>query len=787
MQALGPCQDIINSREDNLMKSLMVQVSENPDKGLPHFGGLGICKVIYPYEQIKTNMALRWALDVMLKDQAKYDKGYYRYRQELEERKNSGGIAEAKDFSQYFLDWIRDRKDTDSEAKSIYHCFRTDGQESEWNRYLDRLRQHMDRELERHNNHSALSQIERSIKNIKETSRPKQMVFEDNLRNITNNLQKYEKNSPEIIAQVGKSVESSVVYANGSMKGVTGCELESCFTNRLGEYCSLNEIRYFVYSLLETIKEEKEQKERFDSEWQGINEQVNKLAEMTGGNRLVYLEDLFKRFKSCMRDQIWMLILDRLELYLRDLCQGFEKYFEKYDAIISRMENALKENEKALESNKDVLVCSDPEERNWIFKTVQNSTNYIKVKGMAAQEVYRRILSVGNSWDTADWSTNLQKFWEESFEKYFGQEWKVDVLQALFKEAEILGREESYHAKETLKAARENGGRPFLRLYHSDNKHRIYSCCYSGELDEYDGLKKDIVEEELLRWNGRGTDEVDRYTIIYYQSFFGVGSDEIVELLHMMEPDRHYQDGAYYNGVYFNAYRYMTERMILDAEYLPVLTPHIDKHWHLLSWMGDIDPTYQRKWQQNQDEEFVLAQMMGIVKKSGSGKYKLEFMDDSGKVHQMEFLILQDAYRIFEMRKEIGRAVHRKYEDLLEADSVAKNRKFADSGLFGQACDNHIFERLLDYHLELPEKEYDRNCLTRYLAALDRICRRCAENYTVHSEDSMKELWDVYRIMDPDSKILRAKSGMISDEFEMKIYEDFYEQLELMGIKLKDK
>lgn len=772
MQALSPVQDLINSREDNLMKSLIVQVMEQPEKGLPHFGGMGFARLRYPYSQLRSSLALQWALAIMKMNWNFYDKSYRRYREETNERIARGGRVGSKDFGDFFVEEIDKNKETNPEAARVYGYFRPDNSRTTvWEQYLSSLREHMECLFEENDRRDIVSELNSGDKNSRVSNNNKKLK-QQNREYAKKQFGEYYRAAPELEDAVLKSMKS-VISSPNQMQGGEPYLLKTWLYSG-NRFADPNTLRYFLYSLQKEIKKQTEKMRRSASpeQWEDIVS-----GKIDIGKRPY--EELLKDYQDDLKKTIWKACQEELQKYLQKIGSKYEDFFERYEELLEKLRKDQEELNKELDEKKgktDIFVGCKKQQRANCIETMKNLRCYEDSEGQISEMIYCEIIHELSGEKTVDWCGEIRQFWEKLFEKNYGEQYNLDIIQAIMVEGELLGRDPEQYVKDKLAAARENQTKPFLRLMGSHNKHRIASCCYNRELECHEDKLKEIVKEELEKTNGRAAENPDRYTIMFYQSFFGVSPDEIIELLHMSG-----RDVPYCDGVYFDAYRYMIDHLILDEELMPMLTPHIDKHWHLPNVMGDIDPDYQHKWECGMYDCFVMALIFQVIKEGGSPKYILELKLGEEIVHH-DFALLKDAFALFCKRKDIKDGVGKLYKEIMDEDCKNGVRNFGDSQIFKKAVSTKIFEQITSYILELSDAEYDRNTLYNLLSALERVSEDSARVYEKKGTKGIQRLWNEFKTTHKDSMLVSQNPAV--DLRTESVRGDFFNQMKLMGIQM---
>ena len=783
MQAMSPVQDIINSREDNLMKSLLVQMMEQPEKGLPHFGGMGTCKMQYPYQLLKLYLSCAWALDAMEDGWAKYDREFQKYRVEMNNKKGRGEMAGQKTREQFIKEKIDIQKNIDADADAIYTCFRHKDPKKEdvvytdWVEYLKAMKIYMEELFKKNDEITLIHKIEVDQKD----AAGKWFGGKTEVREAASkDLKEYAQCLEDIREQLREKIRDmiwSVEFLDNKQKYHLGGWL---YQN--GVFLKPNAVRYFLIMLQNQVTTEKN----------SITEKDLK----TVGQSVVQSvqDDGTDDYKGCIttlqneaKEVIWRDLLCELERFLQSANDSYAKFFEQYAGLLISIEKQSQETVKKLDirnGKTDLLVCCDQKRRTAMLEEMKQYSNYINAKNSVSEFIYQKLFGALCGAEEPAWEEDMLRFWQNQFEMYFGDLFNFDIMEALGRDAKTKGRNTEQYIEQMILLARQNQAKPFLRLANTLNKHRIYSCCYHKDLDRYDDSMRDLIQENLTHYNGRSADEPDKYEILFYQSFFGVSADELIELLHIRGQDIPFVDGAY-----FDAYQYMMDHLILDDELLPVLTPHIDKHWHLMNVMGDIDPEYQKRWLCRKYDCFVALLSSKLIRGDAAGVPHTLDIRIQNKAERHSFAKLKDAFQMICKRKELEVEIWKHFERGMT--TIVKTEEetgdtYENTLFFRTALEVKVFERIIGCLVELPDANYDRDMLNHMLEAFGRVCGTCAGSYMADGSAAkgIQVLWNHYKEANSKSELIKKVSAAGEMPAADRIYEDFVSQMEDMGVSL---
>lgn len=119
-------------------------------------------------------------------------------------------------------------------------------------------------------------------------------------------------------------------------------------------------------------------------------------------------------------------------------------------------------------------------------------------------------------------------------------------------------------------------------------RHPFTICAYNpGIMGAPDSTRRSFVEANLNDQMGGQEDEnVSPYELMIYKAIYNMSAGD---LQRFRAPEGKDQQGGEYYAAYIDTIRQLGP----DTSSNPVLTPHLDKHWHLTKYMPDLDDRNQ--------------------------------------------------------------------------------------------------------------------------------------------------------------------------------------------------
>ena len=194
-----------------------------------------------------------------------------------------------------------------------------------------------------------------------------------------------------------------------------------------------------------------------------------------------------------------------------------------------------------------------------------------------------------------------------------------DVISALKKEIEFEGH--SYEEQKTIMEEKllnvKNRAKPFM-LNSGEHQLKLWGVnpLVIGELTEEEAAKILGNRSEILISDG-----FSKYEIIRYSSIFGLKAQEFDKFSSVSQVGE-------MPGVYFQAYKERIEK--LNKNELTV-TPHLDKRWHCINYMPDINDEQAKKDKNSIIEGFIYGLLFeNIVIREKDGRDIWVFKDANG-------------------------------------------------------------------------------------------------------------------------------------------------------------
>ena len=213
-------------------------------------------------------------------------------------------------------------------------------------------------------------------------------------------------------------------------------------------------------------------------------------------------------------------------------------------------------------------------------------------------------------------------YFKKSLMEIYGSTVDMDVLSALEREAKYeeneydFGRIEQYVRR--VIAETRNLSNPFIERPLGEQKEPIAACTYSKKLDPKDGSPRSaLIAKELGNYGGNPDEDIPLNMIMFYQAIYGLRANGLSKFAPANEADGRCE------GEYYKAYYELISQIKPKSDKTPVITPHIDRSWHIISCLPDLDDENQERQERQIYRAFVLGLLFNLIsyRKISEGKY----------------------------------------------------------------------------------------------------------------------------------------------------------------------
>lgn len=653
-QSIGPMNKRSNSSEDNTIRELCAQ------RGRNRYAGAGSAMLIYPTEDVKEFIALNWAKECVSKQWLVFDDMYREKCLANSEMRAQGFHVRDVNPSIDYIESINQlAKQKDPFAKAIEEActIYDDGGykkvSDKWTEYVAQLKKfvkestmtgQMDLDAQKQQASGLINDIEVGKR---ETTEDLQTAFGE--------VEKYKDMVMKRSEDTGRTIAYTIFKAknDSATKDRLPHQMETYLRDQHGTFIHPNAVRYFLYQALELLKKEKvlidkenDKKEKFFEDFYNIfddpktdeTETVDQLAdrkidrksqqEMKDQFRF-YISEVDKFRTSSVLAEVFREGID----YVTSLCDAFQTFYASFEDRINKLDRrilSLRKKYGNTAGRTTRYVCATPNCLDHLLKEMPYTGNTITIDKELAEDIYTKVRSYSMMKDKPENGGYFEELFEDGIIGYFkkslmeiyGSTVDMDVLSALEREAKYeqneydFGRIEQYVRR--VIAETRNLSNPFIERPLGEQKEPIAACTYSKKLDPKDGSPRSaLIAKELGNYGGNPDEDIPLNMIMFYQAIYGLRANGLSKFAPANEADGRCE------GEYYKAYYELISQIKPKSDKTPVITPHIDRSWHIISCLPDLDDENQERQERQIYRAFVLGLLFNLIsyRKISEGKY----------------------------------------------------------------------------------------------------------------------------------------------------------------------
>ncbi len=664
-QSIGPMNKRSNSSEDNTIRELCAEQGRN------RYAGAGSSMLIYPLEDVKEFIALRWTQECVSDQWLIFDRMYKEKCINNAEMRSQGySVKDANPAMDYIESVEQMAKQRNPFALSIVNqctIFDETGLTREgvrWELYVGNLKKFVEI-----NSSSGQSDLDSQ----KQTAR----LAIDEIKGGTEVWSEFQDAFREMdryramVAKRSEDTARTIAYAifkaknDAITKDKQSYQLETYLRDGEGNFIHPNAVRYFLYQALELLKAEKRivdkrlrDVEKFFAEFENTfddpkteeeesSEQlsdrrisaVNRLGKLTGDQ-----QDMKASFLTYMKkadeyrvNGILAAVLAEGIDYVNALCDAFQSFYSSFESKVSsvtRRLNVISKKYNHTSGKTARYVCASSVCLSKLVAKMPYTGSAVAIDGDLADSIYTKVRNYSMLRDKPDNSGYFSEIFEVGIIGYFkkklmqtyGDEVDMDIITALEKEAELEHNEcdptkvEQY-VRHVITETRKLSN-PFIERPLGEQKTPISACAYNTKLDpDDDSPRSALIAKELKNFGGTPDEDIARGMIIFYQSIYGLRANKLSKFAPADETGRG-------EGEYFKAYYELVSQIKPKSDKTPVITPHIDRNWHIISAIPDLDEGNQKAQESRIYKAFMFGLIFDMIKYSriseGKYRYRLE-------------------------------------------------------------------------------------------------------------------------------------------------------------------
>ena len=662
-QSIGPMNKRSNSSEDNTIRKLA------KERGRNRYAGAGASMLIYPFEDIRNLIALKWARQSVSRLWLTYDNRYKEMCKENEQQREEGLSTKEQPLSTFYAKQVEtDAQHDNAFAKAIV---RASGRyqngvtrtSDRWKEYVAAVMAKIERDLQ-----DGATELESKYDNAREL-----------INNLGNDWDEYANayaaaNEYRLLTMAyAEEASQSIAYSmfKGSKAGSDlgqDYKLETYFVSSDNKFMHPNAIRYLLIKILDLMKKQKEavdkekddSKQYFDSferntfdnpETEDVEETVDDLADRkislvskwtkhpTGDQ-----EEMKRKFKAfmdatesyeiqCTQSYVLSQGID----YIDALIGSFESFYKSFESKVDGLSRSIDDIYKKYSDSKGTTVryvCASKKCLDKIYDKKPYMGSSISIDSELAKEIYYKVLAYALKKDKPNNNRYFNDLFDEGIVGYFegavmrdyGSELDVDIITAIENEADLEGEyeEEDYaytlieqYVRKTISDTRKLSC-PFIESPIGEPRDPINACTFNISLKPERGdesPRAQLIRKELMNFGGEPDEDIAKNMIMFYQSFYGLRANDLSKFA---PPEK----SLTYNrssGEYFKAYYELVRGIHPESHRSKEISPHIDRWWHIITKMPDLDEGHQQRQEYDIYSAFFWALLRKYVYLSDEG------------------------------------------------------------------------------------------------------------------------------------------------------------------------
>ncbi len=620
----------INSNEDNIVKA-----SQRQD-GLNRFGGFGLSKLVYPFDDILHFVSTRASMNHVSERWRTLDHEFERELEEYERRRSQGDalslrpeihrryvellqIKEGEPFFKDILDSLNVRPDGLASEEPARYCTRVDA-------FLDAIEEPI-RRLSSQQQDIA-ERRERAVFSVQPGMRGQTAMKDQYLgraEKIPDALRTYMERVERVVAQNHRALAASILRSDDEVTRESYIERNPASLNHyLSGPTPLNPIaaRAFLYLLKTAIRDKlgdevtwsenlekriRDQKESIRSE---IGHLGNRLAQVrkTYNRRNEFwdslsdyaktTQDLLQEIDRFFSDALLERVLSDMLIELEGLVREYEQFFHSLDAMITRFQRSLVDlgNRHRNDGNRSNRYLFDSyEEKSALYNHVRRQVDDIALGDQASRTFYRRLyvrsimkdtlIGQNGSLDTSDYDSILQDTYVENYlsgirrdrSRLAALDLRIDVAAMLHDR--LCHSHPSPNARNLWKGFFQTLDRNSAVNLDAFNPacSQMFACMPASVRD---GIGADVLTECLGPTVQYLEEGFSPYEIILYRNTYDLVADALPRIA---------REGAEYRQAYDARVMKLLRELERYAESdTREVNPHIDKRWIRPTCLPDL-------------------------------------------------------------------------------------------------------------------------------------------------------------------------------------------------------
>ena len=633
--SIGPMSKKSNSREDNVLREVIKNDGRN------RYAGAGASRLVYPWQHVRDFVAQKWADFVLSTQWLQFDDQFKDQLTALQRQREDGYSVRDLDLPTTFISLVdAGAQKNEPFAKAVQaQCLAYDADGiaidgvTAWDTYLGSLKRYVDANASLQSDDRLGDELQGKLAALSEETDPWMYV------NTYEELKRYyklvERHSDERAGILGYSIFKG--EGDAVTKDRRDYQLETYLREpSTGAFIHPVSVRYFLYQTLERLKSAKRKvQEELRGTQQELNtfeatafddpetEDVVESPEMFAAKRKAgWLEKVRSRPKADLQElhtalmgyvqnvrdlraqMVWSKVVDEAIVYVTGMAESFQVFFDSLSGNLNRLRTdieLLRTKYDGLSGTTTRYVLAESASLDHLYKSMTYKGSSVSIDSDLAEQIYAKVREYNRLTDEKDtnffqdlYKGTMIGYFAGQVMKSYGSQIKMDVIEALEREYKAIQRnveEENVHhyvVQEIDKAKKLAA--PFLEQPLGEERHPIQACAYNPRLEgDSDPKRESLIREHLGNYGGAKDPDISEHEILFYNAIYSIRARDLSKYA----PARSSVTDRRPAGQYFSSYYRLVSEIKPSVEETKVITPHIDRRWHTIDQLPDLDEANQ--------------------------------------------------------------------------------------------------------------------------------------------------------------------------------------------------
>ena len=636
-QAISGISNRSNSNEDNTIKPLVKSNGRN------RFAGAGSSLLKYPRDSVLRYVAGKWCVQVMDKEWLGIDKAYQKYLADQKVLRQKNPNLKDQSLAEFYIDHVENGEKGSFEEQIYSMCTIVAEDErgneerlSKVSQYTTALSNYITEQLKSDAEltsigaayENAYDRINKSVSGSKEDEKIATKEYADEMESLAGLGKAYVNAATAAGNRLGRTLAMQLFQdEKDHTSDRKPYRIEHHMHDSDDKFIHPNAVRYFLYSVQKAFTEGiagateqldgiQRRVDPFDDPntpeketgIDAIEANEKKINSRFGGkSRREILGKLGKQHEAAFEYGTLLIkkaLFEEGQNYLRSMSDAYEKFYTNFDHYLERTRLETGEIERKYvngEGKATRYVCASEACLKGMLAEMPCSGENTSVNGDLSAAIYHEMKMYAVMVKKPNASLYFEKlyndrimgFWEERVLDSHAVRINMDVLTALETEADYE-REEAmtddqkrYYAAAVLREA-ERLAAPFIEETMGEIRHPFTICAYNPKvMGPADSTRRAFVNKNINDALGGQADEnVSEYELMVYKAIYNISAGDL-------ERFRAPEGNNTMGGEYYASYVDTIRQLGPDSSKNKVLTPHIDRRWHLVKYMPDLDDRNQ--------------------------------------------------------------------------------------------------------------------------------------------------------------------------------------------------